>query len=99
MDGEHFDSLVKRLTQTRLTRWEALRGVLASAVGAHRSDPHEDIAAKKQGGTSKAAEGRDEPSRAPPGSRSPASSEPVPWRLPRHRATLPEEQPVLLEPV
>ena len=32
MDGEHFDTLVKRLTQTRLTRWEALRGVLASAV-------------------------------------------------------------------
>src|SRR4051794_12630261 len=32
MDGETFDILVKRLTQTRLTRWEALRGVLASVV-------------------------------------------------------------------
>ena len=50
MDGERFDSLVKRLTQTRLTRWEALRGVLASAVvgltGAARA---EETAAKKPG--------------------------------------------------
>ena len=42
MDGEHFDSLVKRLTQTRLSRSAAVRGVLASAVvgltGATRTD-------------------------------------------------------------
>ena len=51
MDGEHFDSLVKRLTQTRLTRWEALRGVLASAVvGLTAATRTDDTAAKKQGG-------------------------------------------------
>ena len=32
MEGETFDELVKRLTQTRLSRFDALRGVLASAV-------------------------------------------------------------------
>jgi hypothetical protein len=32
MDGEAFDALVKRLTQTRLSRLEAVRGVLATAV-------------------------------------------------------------------
>ena len=32
MDGETFDALVKRLTQTRLSRVEALRGVLATVV-------------------------------------------------------------------
>ena len=32
MDGETFDDLVKRLTATRLTRWDALRGLLASAA-------------------------------------------------------------------
>ena len=49
MDGEHFDSLVKRLTQTRLTRWEALRGVLASAVvGLTAATRTDATAAKKQ---------------------------------------------------
>ena len=32
MDGDTFDALVKRLTQTRLSRVEALRGMLASAA-------------------------------------------------------------------
>ena len=32
MDGATFDALVKRLTQTRLSWVEALRGMLASAV-------------------------------------------------------------------
>ena len=50
MDGERFDSLVKRLTQTRLTRWEALRGVLASAaLGFTAASLTDDTAAKKQG--------------------------------------------------
>ena len=49
MDGEHFDSLVKRLTQTRLTRWEALRVVLASAaLGFTAASRTDDTAAKKQ---------------------------------------------------
>ena len=42
MDGATFDALVKRLTQTRLTRWEALRGVLATGLvgltGAYASE-------------------------------------------------------------
>ncbi|MDF2738997.1 MAG: hypothetical protein K0S88_363 [Actinomycetia bacterium] len=54
MDGEHFDSLVKRLTQTRLTRWEALRVVLASAaLGFTAASRTDDTAAKKQSKQSK----------------------------------------------
>ena len=50
MDGERFDRLVKRLTQTRLTRSEALRGVFASAVvGLTVATRTDDSAAKKQG--------------------------------------------------
>ena len=51
MDGETFDNLVKRLTQARLTRLDALRGVLASAaVGlAGATLSAEETVAKKQG--------------------------------------------------
>ena len=50
MEGETFDDLVKRLTQTRLSRVAAVRGVLASAVvgltGATRAA---ETAARKRG--------------------------------------------------
>ena len=51
MEGETFDDLVKRLTEARLTRLDALRGVLASAaVGlAGATLSAEETAAKKQG--------------------------------------------------
>src|SRR4051794_20202584 len=49
MDGENFDDLVKRITAARLTRLEALRGLIASAAvgltGATLADATE---AKKQ---------------------------------------------------
>ena len=49
MDGATFDALVKRLTQTRLSRLEALRGVLATAVvGLTGASLAADTAAKRK---------------------------------------------------
>jgi hypothetical protein len=74
MDDQHFDDLVKRLTQTRLSRVAALRGVLASAVvgltGATRADataakPKGDAAGKQGGKKGKGKEQRDVQAQAP----------------------------------
>src|SRR4051794_7156837 len=50
MDGDTFDDLVKRLTQARVTRLEALRGLVASAaVGLTGATRAADADAKKKG--------------------------------------------------
>ena len=49
MDAETFDTLVKRLTQTRLTRWDALRGlIVGAAVGLTGATPADETGAKKK---------------------------------------------------
>ncbi len=49
MDDQHFDDLVKRLTQARLSRFDAVRGLLASAVvGLTGATLAEKTAARKQ---------------------------------------------------
>jgi hypothetical protein len=73
MDDQHFDDLVKRLTQTRLSRFAAVRGVLASAVvgltGATRADATaaktKGDAGKKGGKKGKGKEQRDVQAQAP----------------------------------
>ena len=61
MDGDTFDDLVKRLTQTRLSRVDALRGMLASAVvgltGAPLAD-ETDARKKRNAGKKKHREAR-----------------------------------------
>ena len=50
MDADAFDIWVKRLSQARVTRWEALRGVLASAaVALTGTTLADETVAKKQG--------------------------------------------------
>src|SRR3954469_14460146 len=50
MDGEKFDDLVKRLAAARLTRLDALRGLIASAaVGLTGATLADETAAKKHG--------------------------------------------------
>src|SRR5262245_24756579 len=49
MDGDTFDELVKRLTQARVTRLEALRGLLAgAAVGLTGATLADDADAKQK---------------------------------------------------
>ena len=80
MDGETFDDLVKRLTQTRLSRVAAVRGVLASAVvgltGATRA---EETAARKR------AKGKGKKARRKRGRGSATSR---PRRSPRSRSAI-----------
>lgn len=63
MDDQHFDDLVKRLTQTRLSRSAAVRGVLAGAVaGLTAAARAEETTARKRG---KGKAKRDVPAQAP----------------------------------
>jgi hypothetical protein len=50
MDGHKFDDLIRRLTVTRLTRWDALRGLVAGAAAVTGvARVADETAAKKRG--------------------------------------------------
>jgi hypothetical protein len=66
MDDQHFDDLAKRLTQTRLSRFAVVRGVLVSAVvGLTGVTRAAETAARKRGKGNKGQGKRDIPASGP----------------------------------
>ena len=70
MDGATFDALVKRLTQTRLTRWEALRGCSPVPPWVWLAPPRR----RRPKPPSESARARGAPRRAPRSSRARATT-------------------------